>query len=62
MKKKLRTWREYLDEYVGCQADPITQNRPCDFGCPCDQCNNMPISFEKWRRMGIEEDSSSKRD
>ena len=39
MKKvEKKSWTEYLNEYVGCPQDPVTQNRPCDFGCICDRC------------------------
>lgn len=44
-----KTWKNYLDHVVGCQECPLTGNRPCDFGSPCDQCSYTEPSFEEWR-------------
>ena len=47
---------------MGCPQDPVTQNRPCDFGCICDRCEHMAISFEEWREMEVNKDGNSERD
>ena len=60
VEKKL--WTKYLNEYVGCPQDPVTQNRPCDFGCICDRCEHMAVSFEEWREMEVNKDGNSERD
>lgn len=37
MKDNRTAWEKHLDKYY-CTADPMTGNRPCDNGEPCDAC------------------------
>lgn len=38
MKDNRTAWEKHLDKYY-CTADPMTGNRPCDNGEPCDACH-----------------------
>lgn len=48
MKDIKPSWTEYLEIVVGCVACPITGNRPCDDGYPCDECSHSTPSYNQW--------------
>lgn len=36
-EQEQKIWTSVLEDF-GCHAEPVTGNRPCDFGVPCDRC------------------------
>lgn len=48
MKEIKPSWTEYLEIVVGCNACPITGNRPCDDGMPCEACRHTTPSYTEW--------------
>ena len=58
--KKQEMWVEHLNTI--CKPVDEYGDRPCDFGCICDRCEHMAISFKEWREMEVNKDGNSERD
>jgi hypothetical protein len=39
MEKTTKVYEKVLEETCNCYAHPLTGNRPCDEGAPCNKCD-----------------------
>ena len=52
VKLESGTWGEFLTECGFCKENPLTGNRPCDNGTPCDKCHEEWVGemYVDWKK------------